>query len=130
MQLALDPDTGRQLIHSVTQTADGLVVRIGETRHAEALIISEAGIQPWSARRLATLTEADLAPLLALPIELCLLGSGLEQAFPPPTALAEFAGRGIGLESMTTAAACRTYNLAVADGRRVAAALLLRPPGG
>ena len=126
MQLALDPAADLPLIHSVTPTAEGLIVRIGETRHAEALIISAAGVQPWSAHTLADLTEADLTPLLTLPIELCLLGSGLEQAFPPPAVLAEFAGRRIGLESMTTAAACRTYNLAVCDGRKVAAALLLR----
>ena len=125
MELALDPPVGQQPIHSVSETADGLVVQIGETRYSEALIISPAGIQPWSARQLAALGPAELAPLLALPIELCLLGSGCRQAFPPPAVLAAFAARRIGLESMTTAAACRTYNLLISDGRKAAAALLL-----
>jgi uncharacterized protein len=59
--------------------------------------------------------------LLALQPELVVLGSGAIQAFPPPATLAACLQRGIGLESMTNAAAARTYSVLAGEGRRVVA---------
>jgi uncharacterized protein len=54
-----------------------------------------------------------------------LLGSGAVQKFPPTSLIAPMLTRGIGIEIMTTAAACRTYNILVAEGRAVAAGLFI-----
>jgi uncharacterized protein len=71
------------------------------------------------------MTPADLEPLLALEPELVLLGSGATQAFPPPAAMAACLSRGIGLETMTNAAAARTFNVLASEGRRVVAGFVL-----
>jgi len=62
---------------------------------------------------------ARLAPAVAL------LGTGAEQHFPSPELLAPLTSAGVGVEVMTTAAACRTYNILMAEGREVAAMLLM-----
>ncbi|MEM9360380.1 MAG: MTH938/NDUFAF3 family protein, partial [Pseudomonadota bacterium] len=56
--------------------------------------------------------------------EFLLLGTGRKQHFPTPELRAAFAEAGIGLEAMNTGAACRTYNVLLAEGRPVAAALI------
>ncbi|MCP4126357.1 MAG: hypothetical protein GY753_04760, partial [Gammaproteobacteria bacterium] len=57
--------------------------------------------------------------------QLVILGTGEEQQFPQPALYALLLNQGVGVEVMTTPAACRTYNILVSEGRRVAAALLL-----
>lgn len=57
--------------------------------------------------------------------ELLLFGSGAKLRFPSPQLMAPFAKRGIAFETMDSHAACRTYNILVAEGRKVAAALLV-----
>jgi uncharacterized protein len=75
----------------------------------------------------AAMTEAALTPVVEHGgLELLLIGLGRHIA-PVPTALrAAFKARGIAIEAMETGAACRTYNVLLAEDRRVAAALL--PP--
>jgi uncharacterized protein len=53
-----------------------------------------------------------------------LLGTGTKQVFPAPDVRRAFADAGVGLEAMTTGAACRTYNILLAEGRMVGAALI------
>ena len=53
-------------------------------------------------------------------------GTGAKQRFPHPKLTRAIAEKRIGVESMDVPAACRTYNILVAEGRRVAAALLMR----
>ena len=59
-----------------------------------------------------------------LQAEIVLLGTGPRQRFPHPRLTAALASAGIGLEVMDVQAACRTYNILVAEERKVAAALL------
>ena len=61
--------------------------------------------------------------ILALAPEIVLLGTGPKQQLPDPQTLVAFNRAGIGFETMDTAAACRTYNILMAEGRRVVAAL-------
>ena len=70
----------------------------------------------------------QLAELAASGAELVLLGTGRQLKRAPPAWLAPFARQGVGLESMDTAAACRTYNILASEGRRVLAALILERP--
>jgi uncharacterized protein len=66
-----------------------------------------------------------LVPALAMSPEILILGTGERLQFPASALYAELAGRGIGLEVMDTAAACRTYNVLVNEDRPVVAALIL-----
>ena len=63
--------------------------------------------------------------MLALEPEVVLLGSGATQAFPPAAVVAACLRRGVGLETMTNAAAARTFNVLASEGRRVVAAFVL-----
>lgn len=81
-------------------------------------------LMPWSP---PTLEGDSLAALLSLPVEILLLGTGRSLRFPEPRVLVDFRMRGIGLEVMDTPAACRTYNILLAEGRKVGAALIIEP---
>ncbi len=72
------------------------------------------------------LSEREFTLLAELAPELVLFGSGEQMRFPPPRLLQPLAARGIGVEVMATGAACRTYEVLAAEGRAVAAALLLK----
>jgi uncharacterized protein len=78
----------------------------------------------WRAASFEALTEADFAPLLDLGADILLLGTGAKQRFPHPRLTHALAARRIGVEAMDLPAACRTFNILVAEERRVAAALL------
>ena len=70
------------------------------------------------------LTLEVLLPLLEDKPEILIFGSGKNHHFPTPKLVAELASRGTALETMTTSAACRTYNVLVAEFRDVCAALM------
>ncbi len=95
--------------------------------HRGALLISREGIYNWAAADLPA-GEALLFQFLdenrGGAGDFLLFGSGPKLVFPPPAFRAEIEKRGLGLEIMDTAAACRTYDVVVADGRQFVAALL------
>ena len=84
----------------------------------------------WQCARFEDLTEAHFSQLAASQPELVIFGSGARLRFPPPAFLRELMARRIGVETMDTLAACRTYNVLAGEGRRVTAALLIdtHPP--
>jgi uncharacterized protein len=84
---------------------------------------------PWGTTNPAAVSWESLAPVLEHgDVQILLLGLGCTM-IPTPAALrAALRAAGIALEPMDTGAACRTYNVLVAEGRRVAAALI--PPSG
>ncbi len=81
-------------------------------------------ITPWDAGPWGGLE--DMAAPLSLEgrIDVLLLGMGAEIAHPPAAFRAALEGAGIGVEVMNSPAACRTYNVLLSEGRRIAAALL------
>mgnify|MGYP003600692526 FL=1 len=81
----------------------------------------------WPCRSFADLTAEHFAQLATLNAEIVIFGSGLRNRFPPPAWLKPLITQRIGLETMDTAAACRTYNVLASEGRHVVAALLLEP---
>lgn len=123
MKLTLHTESG---VHLVRAYEPGHL-RLADREVHEPLLLSPTELVcPWEApAKIATLEVDGLEPLLAWQPEICLLGTGATQVFPPPVLISELARRGIGLEVMNTAAACRTYNVLVVDGRRVAAALIV-----
>lgn len=88
------------------------------------IVLPDSLIPEWSTATPVTLAEVDMQALLNLGTEIILLGTGSRQRFPPGALMRPFAPAGIGLEIMDLQAACRTYNILAAEGRKVAAALL------
>jgi uncharacterized protein len=111
--------------HLITAYGPGMV-RINETRHTTSLIVMPEQVDTgWAPERFEDLDLDCFRSLLANPPEIVLLGTGASLRFPPREILAAFRRRGVGLEIMDTGAACRTYNIIMAEGRTVAAALLM-----
>jgi uncharacterized protein len=110
-------------VNTITGYGEGYVMVNGE-RRASSVVVLPDRIEPWERKEFSQLTEADFQFLQGLGVEIVLLGTGARQRFPHPRLTAALAQAGIGLEVMDTQAACRTYNILVAEERKVAAALL------
>ena len=82
----------------------------------------------WNCERFEDLTEAHFALLAETRPELVIFGSGNRLRFPPPAFMRLLMQKRIGMETMDTLAACRTYNILAGEGRQVIAALLIEPP--
>lgn len=96
------------------------------TLTASFVLAPDTLIEDWPVRDVRALRVDDLEPLWALQPELILLGAGATQAFPPAETMAACLARGIGLETMTNAAAARTFNVLASEGRRVVAGFVLK----
>jgi uncharacterized protein len=110
-------------LNTITGYGEGYVMVNGERRDSSVVVLADR-IVDWAASGFDTLTAEDFGFLKELNIEILLLGTGPRQRFPHPRLTAALAQAGIGLEVMDVQAACRTYNILVAEERRVAAALL------
>jgi uncharacterized protein len=100
--------------------------KIAGERIAGSILISSTQARAWDVARPQDATVDALGPLLAVEpeLEILLFGTGDRMGPPMPELRAALKARGIALEIMATGAACRTYNVLVAEGRRVAAALI------
>ena len=122
MKLFLDNPAGRNLVTGYG--AD--YIAINHHHHRSGLIVlPDRLIEPWGELGFDRLGEADFTVLSALAPEIVLLGTGARQRFPAPALLRPLIDANIGHEVMGLAAACQTYNILMAEGRRVTAALLL-----
>ena len=79
----------------------------------------------WDCASFEELSAAHFTRIAELQPELVIFGSGTRLRFPPPAFLRDLMGRRIGVETMDTLAACRTYNILAGEGRHVIAALLI-----
>ena len=102
---------------------EGFVLINGQ-RHAGSMIVMPERMQPWDVAGFDALKEADFQVFLELKLEILLLGTGPKQRFPHPRLTRALAQRRIGVEVLDLQAACRTYNILMAEERIVAAALL------
>lgn len=110
----------------VTGTGPGWV-RIGAQEYRENVVVTRDSIvSGWASGGFEQLAEADFEALAEARPEVLLLGTGSTLRFPAPRLSRALIAAGTGLEVMDTPAACRTYNILVAEGRNVTAALLLR----
>jgi uncharacterized protein len=110
-------------VNTFTGYGDGYVVVNGERRESSVVVLPHR-IEAWAAAGFDALTAEDFAFLLELDVEIVILGTGARQRFPHPRLTRALAAAGIGVEVMDVQAACRTYNILVAEERKVAAALL------
>jgi uncharacterized protein len=105
-------------------------VGINTDRVTHSVIVGSRGERiDWNVARFEDLAPEHFARLAELQPEVVIFGSGSRIRFPKPAWLAPLVARRIGLETMDTAAACRTYNILAQEGRHVAVALLLEPVG-
>jgi uncharacterized protein len=99
-------------------------VLVNGERHSASLVLTVQAIVPWDVATFDALMQAHFEAIAVLAPELVLLGTGRRLRFPAVELTAPLVQAGIGLEVMDLRAACRTYNVLVAENRRVAAALL------
>jgi uncharacterized protein len=112
-------------VNTITGYGEGYVMVNGERRSSSMVVLPDR-IEEWQAKGFDQLSTEDFTFLKDLKAEIVLLGTGPKQRFPHPRLTAELARAGIGLEVMDLQAACRTYNILVAEERKVAAALLFK----
>ncbi|HXA37104.1 MAG TPA: MTH938/NDUFAF3 family protein [Steroidobacteraceae bacterium] len=122
MRFTQDSSSGTHLIRAYARGE----LRIDDDTYRETVIVSASGVltEP-EIRDMNDLIALDPSRILALDPELVLLGTGERQIFPAASFRARFLSAGIGLEVMDTGAACRTFNVLVAEQRRVVALLMV-----
>jgi uncharacterized protein len=123
--LKLQPDQSD--VQTITGYGPGWV-GVGAEKITHNVVISSHGERlPW-AESFEALGPEHFDALSNLQVEVVIFGSGPTLRFPKPAWIAPLAARRIGIETMDTAAACRTYNILAQEGREVAVALLLGVP--
>lgn len=89
------------------------------------LVLPEVAPMPWPVSSFEQLSAESFEQIGATSPDVVILGSGNKQRFVHPSLLANLTARRIGVESMDNQAACRTYNILMAEGRKVALALII-----
>jgi uncharacterized protein len=116
---------------SITAHGPGFVEINGSRILGSTVVSPFKAPAEWPIRSVEDLNTGALSALRSQDVELLLLGTGKMQRFPPPAVLSDLMSRGaageapVGVECMDTPAACRTFNLLAAEGRRVLAALII-----
>ena len=101
-------------------------IEINKIRYSQNLIVlSNELLLDWDVGSFAELTPAHFSRIVDLNPEVLLLGTGAKHQFLHPRIAQNLTIKNIPVECMTTAAACRTYNILMSEGRHVAAALLI-----
>lgn len=100
-------------------------VQVNDQRFEQPVIVTPVQVlSDWSARSFDTLTEADFGHFLVLQPEVLLLGTGSQHRFAHPQLYRALTAAGIGVECMSTPAACRTFNILSAEDRKVVVGIL------
>ncbi len=101
-------------------------VSINSVVYTSSLIVCpDTLIENWDLANISTMGDEHLRTILDLGPELILIGSGQSLVFPSAETLLPLIESGLGYEVMGTGAACRTYNILMAEGRRVVAGLII-----
>ena len=103
--------------------------RFADMSHRGSLLALPSGVRAWPVASMADLTDEVLDPIFTEgdALELLLFGTGLDIAALPARSATRFREAGIGLDVMQTGAAARTYNILLAENRKVGAALIAVP---
>ena len=124
VKVSLDNNDARHVIRAY----DKGIIRINDTEYQSSLVVSNETLIPdWPPATLAALTAEHIDTLLQLKPEIIILGTGDVHQFPAAALFAEVYRQRIGVEIMSTEAACRTYNILTAEERNVVAGLIIEP---
>ncbi|MEH6455296.1 MAG: Mth938-like domain-containing protein [Cocleimonas sp.] len=102
-------------------------IAINGLAHTESLVLSPMELlKNWAPSKYNELSTDDLDAIYAMKPEIIILGTGQKQVFPPSEILRRLAKEQIGYEIMDTQAACRTFNILMAEDRTVVAGLFFK----
>jgi uncharacterized protein len=113
--------------NAITRQGPGEVWINGQRFGSSIVLPWQGAVAAWPAATWGDLTPAHFEQVAALKPELVIFGSGPALKFIAPALYRVLIEARIGMETMDTAAACRTYNVLASEGRSVVAALLLGP---
>jgi uncharacterized protein len=122
--MKFQPDTAEG-VNVVTRQEPGRIWVGPNVFEASIVLPWKGDVQAWGASSLEELTPDHFARIVAMKPEVVIFGSGARLRFPPPALLRALIEARIGVETMDTAAACRTYNVLVSERRSAVAALLV-----
>lgn len=135
MRFAPDKDFSSYTIHSYQEGQVKLISPVWEdddsatqnelTLTRSFIVSPKQLIEDWAPQNITELTVEDMDLVIELDPELVILGSGRTIEFPSPALMESLYIKGIGIEVMDTAAACRTYNVLMYEDREVVAALMI-----
>lgn len=111
-------------VNTITGYGFGFI-EINKEAYTKNLLLTASEMLPWDVVSFDALCPADLSGLLTFSPALVLLGTGQTLRFPHPSLLADLTKAQVGVEVMDTQAACRTFNVLAAEGRRVLLAALI-----
>lgn len=120
MQLSLETGHGQYFIRAYKPGE----IKINDTVYTQSVILTPTSLERWKPSTVAALTPEDIPLLWQSNPKIILIGTGEEHIFLAPE-LVGIIPHGIGVEIMTTAAACRTFNLLCSEGRAVAVGLIV-----
>ena len=121
MNLTRDPVSAVTIRH-----AESGRICIGDEQFEQSIVLSaDQNIRSWTATNIGELMIEDFEELLTTEPDVVILGTGWQACFVPRELTFAMARRGIGFEVMDTPAACRTFNILLAEGRRPAAILMI-----
>ena len=125
MKLRADRIEGQ---NAIARHGPGGVI-VNGTEHRHSVVVPWSGlVLPWPVDDFSDLSEGHFESIVQLGPELVIFGSGHRLRFVRPALMRALIDRRIGIETMDTPAACRTYNVLLAEGRSVVAALLFESP--
>ncbi len=113
--------------NSIRAYSDG-EISVNEKTIRQSVIITPTLIQPWEPRHIDELTAEHCQQLGEHNPEVVIIGTGKTLQFPSPQITAGLQVQGIGVEIMAHDAACRTFNILLAEDRQVVVALLMGAP--
>jgi len=124
MKLHADRPDAVNVIHAMTRHS----VSINGTVHTRSVLVpADAPLQAWNVDAVTALSADHFEQIVAFKPELVIFGSGPSLRFVHPSLMRALIDARIGVETMDTMAACRTYNILVGEGRRALAALIIHP---
>ena len=122
MKLQLENTSG---LNTFTAYGEDYVSVNGVRHHCNLAVLPDRLLPNWTQATFETLSVADIELLAALDSEIVLLGTGQRLRFPSPEVMRPLLRAQKGIEVMDVPAACRTYNILIGEGRKVAVGLLL-----
>ncbi len=122
MSLILDENSAK---HQIRAYQPGQI-KVNEKIYYHSLIVTSQKLIDWTPQTFTELTAEHLNILASLAPPILLIGTGSALKFLSPTVYGKLINQGIGVEVMTTRAACMTYNALTAENREVAAALIIK----
>ena len=125
--MKLHADSRNAALNTVTGYSQaGIEINAIEYTHS-VLLLPEGPVTAWNVANVQAIDSIHIDTMAQFLPELIVLGTGLKQHFLHPALQARLVSQRIGIEVMNTAAACRTYNILMAEGRKVLGALIVEP---